>query len=117
MRHLAELGIRVLANADIVLKRDGGALVVAGVTDRSAPATGRQGPDLAAALVAAPPDAPIVRLDHQPTKWAAMRANALAFLDKHGAEAHRLGWTPAEASFHPSLTMADQEGAICQAGA
>ncbi|WP_246410655.1 hypothetical protein [Methylobacterium fujisawaense] len=24
-----------------------------------------------------------------------MRANALAFLDQHGAEAHRLGWTAA----------------------
>ncbi|WP_091678236.1 hypothetical protein [Methylobacterium sp. 275MFSha3.1] len=28
-----------------------------------------------------------------PTRWAAMRANALAFIDQHGAEAHRLGWT------------------------
>jgi hypothetical protein len=26
-----------------------------------------------------------------PAKWAAMRQNALAFLDEHGAEAHRLG--------------------------
>jgi anaerobic glycerol-3-phosphate dehydrogenase len=29
-----------------------------------------------------------------PAKWAAMRANALAFLDRFGAESHRLGWTP-----------------------
>jgi hypothetical protein len=28
-----------------------------------------------------------------PSRWAAMRANALAFIDQHGAEAHRLGWT------------------------
>ena len=28
-----------------------------------------------------------------PAKWAAMRANALAFIHQHGAEAHRLGWT------------------------
>ena len=28
-----------------------------------------------------------------PAKWKAMRENALAFLDQHGAEAHRLGWT------------------------
>jgi hypothetical protein len=27
-----------------------------------------------------------------PTRWVAMRSNALAFLDEHGAEAHRLGW-------------------------
>ena len=28
-----------------------------------------------------------------PAKWAPMRANALAFCDRHGAEVHRLGWT------------------------
>lgn len=28
-----------------------------------------------------------------PTRWAAMRANALAFIDEHGAEVHRFGWT------------------------
>jgi hypothetical protein len=28
-----------------------------------------------------------------PAKWKAMRENALAFLDEHGADAHRLGWT------------------------
>jgi hypothetical protein len=28
-----------------------------------------------------------------PTLWAAMRVNALTFLDRFGAEAHRLGWT------------------------
>lgn len=66
MAHLAGLGIRKLTNAHMVLKRDGGALVVAGVTDRSASATGHPGPDLAAALVGAPADAPIVLLDHQP---------------------------------------------------
>ncbi len=26
-----------------------------------------------------------------PAQWAAIRANALAFIDQHGAEAHRLG--------------------------
>jgi predicted MPP superfamily phosphohydrolase len=77
MRHLAELGIRVLANAHMVLRRDGGALVVAGVTDRSAPATGHQGPDLAAALAAAPADAPIVLLDHQPANAARAAAQGV----------------------------------------
>ncbi|GJE13378.1 hypothetical protein [Methylobacterium longum] len=28
-----------------------------------------------------------------PAKWAAIRSNAMAFCDQHGAEAHRLGWT------------------------
>lgn len=37
-----------------------------------------------------------------PAKWAAMRANALAFIDQHGAEAHRLGWTaPQLFGVHP----------------
>ncbi|MGU3467617.1 hypothetical protein ACLBXO_22475 [Methylobacterium sp. C33D] len=37
-----------------------------------------------------------------PAKWAAMRANALTFLDEHGAEAHRLGWTaPQLFGVHP----------------
>jgi hypothetical protein len=38
-----------------------------------------------------------------PAKWAAIRANALAFLDAHGAEAHRLGWTAPELfGVHPT---------------
>lgn len=38
-----------------------------------------------------------------PTKWAAIRANALAFLDQHGAEALWLGWTAPELfSVHPT---------------
>jgi len=31
-----------------------------------------------------------------PAKWKAMRENALSFLDQHGADAHRLGWTAPE---------------------
>ena len=45
---------------------DGDTLVLAGVTDRSAPAIGYPGPDLDGALAGAPTDAPIVLLDHQP---------------------------------------------------
>jgi hypothetical protein len=66
IRHLAGLGIRVLANTHTVLRGEGGVLVVAGVTDRSAPATGHPGPDLVAALAGAPVSAPVVLLDHQP---------------------------------------------------
>ncbi|TXM84117.1 hypothetical protein FV219_26915, partial [Methylobacterium sp. WL122] len=46
MRHDAELGMRVLANRHTVLRRGDAALVLAGVTDRSAPQTGHPGPDL-----------------------------------------------------------------------
>ena len=66
MRHYADLGMHVLANAHVVLDRGGGALVLAGVTDRSARSTGHLGPDLDAALAGAPSGTPVVLLDHQP---------------------------------------------------
>ncbi|WP_267426000.1 hypothetical protein [Methylobacterium sp. GC_Met_2] len=38
-----------------------------------------------------------------PAKWKAMRENVLAFIDQHGAEAHRLGWTASELfGVHPT---------------
>ena len=78
MRHLTGLGIRVLANAHTVLSRAGGALVLAGVTDRSAPASGHPGPDLDAALAGAPADAAIVLLDHQPGNAVRAAARGVA---------------------------------------
>ena len=79
MRHLPELGIRMLPNAHVVLKRGAGRLVLAGVTDLSAPSVGQAGPDLAAALMRAPAGVPIVLLDHQPraARQAAARGVAL----------------------------------------
>jgi predicted MPP superfamily phosphohydrolase len=56
----------VLENAHTVLRRGGERVVLAGVTDRSAPATGMPPPDLAAALSSVPADLPILLLDHQP---------------------------------------------------
>ncbi|KQN71025.1 metallophosphoesterase [Sphingomonas sp. Leaf62] len=66
MRHLTTLGFRMLPNAHMVIRRGGAELVVAGVTDLSAPSVGEAGPDLGLALRGAPTDAPIVLLDHQP---------------------------------------------------
>ncbi|USU07546.1 metallophosphoesterase [Sphingomonadaceae bacterium OTU29MARTA1] len=79
MRHFAGMGMTILTNRHGVLTRDGAALVLAGVTDASAPATGRPGPDLAAALAGAPADVPVVLLDHQPknARNAAARGVAL----------------------------------------
>ena len=79
MRHDAELGMRVLANRHTVLRRGDAALVLAGVTDRSAAHAGHPGPDLDAALAGAPPDAPVLLLDHQPkgARTAAARGVAL----------------------------------------
>jgi uncharacterized protein len=78
MRHYASLGMRVLSNDHTVLTREGGLLVLAGVTDLSAPRTRHPAPDLAAALAGAPPDAPIVLLDHQPRNAAQAAARGVA---------------------------------------
>lgn len=68
MRHLAGLGMRMLPNAHAVLARGDARLVIAGVTDLSAPGAGRPGPDLAGALAGAPAGAPVILLDHQPKR-------------------------------------------------
>ena len=75
MQHYAALGLRVLENQHAILQRDGAQLVLAGVTDLSAPGIGLPGPDVAAALAGAPSGAPILLLDHQPKE--ARRAAAL----------------------------------------
>jgi predicted MPP superfamily phosphohydrolase len=66
MTHFAAMGMRMLENGHAVVERDGGRLVIAGVTDLSARATGNPGPDLDAALQGAPAGAPVILLDHQP---------------------------------------------------
>ena len=66
MTHFAGMGMRILPNGHAVLDRDGGRLVLAGVTDASAPATGNPAPDLTAAIQGAPAGVPVILLDHQP---------------------------------------------------
>ncbi len=66
MRHLTELGLHMLPNAHAVVVRGAGRIILAGVTDLSAPASNHPGPNLAAALAGAPAGAPILLLDHQP---------------------------------------------------
>jgi predicted MPP superfamily phosphohydrolase len=73
--HFAAMGMRVLENAHAVLERDGGQLVLAGVTDLSAAHTGQTAHDLAAAIKGAPRGVPVILLDHQPKD--AQRAAAL----------------------------------------
>jgi predicted MPP superfamily phosphohydrolase len=79
MRHLTGLGIRMLPNAHTVLTRGSARVVLAGVTDLSAPASGHPGPNLTAALAGVPDGAPILLLDHQPkqARTAAARGVAL----------------------------------------
>ncbi len=55
MRHLATLNMRFLLNDHAVLTRGDDALVLAGVTDLSAPGHGAPAPDLTKALAGAPP--------------------------------------------------------------
>jgi predicted MPP superfamily phosphohydrolase len=79
MRHLSGLGMRMLPNAHAVLAREDAQLVIAGVTDLSAPSAGEAPPDLNAALAGAPAGAPVILLDHQPknARQAATRGVAL----------------------------------------
>jgi uncharacterized protein len=78
MRHYASLGMHVLANDHTVLTRDGGSLVLAGLTDLSAPGTRHPAPDLSSALAGAPSDAPVVLLAHQPRTAAQAAARGVA---------------------------------------
>ena len=75
MSHYAEMGMRLLENDHVVLDRDSGKLVLAGVTDLSASRSGHPARDLVAALKGAPKGVPVVLLDHQPS--AAREAAAL----------------------------------------
>ncbi|MEG8038865.1 metallophosphoesterase [Sphingomonas sp. LR60] len=79
MRHLSSMNFRMLTNKHAVIERGGERLIVAGVTDLSAPSVGEAKPDLALALQGAPVRAPIILLDHQPrdARNAAARGVAL----------------------------------------
>jgi predicted MPP superfamily phosphohydrolase len=78
MLEYASLGMQALANDHTVLTRDGGSLVLAGVTDLSAPRSSYPAPDLSAALAGAPSDTPIILLDHQPRNAAQAAARGVA---------------------------------------
>lgn len=78
MLQYASLGMQALANDHTVLSRDGGSLVLAGVTDLSAPRSSHPAPDLSAALDGAPSEAPIILLDHQPRNAALAAARGVA---------------------------------------
>ena len=78
MRHLSGMGFHMLPNAHAVIDRGGAQLVLAGVTDLSAPSVGEAAPDLGLALRGAPADAPVVLLDHQPRRARAAAAQGVA---------------------------------------
>lgn len=66
MQYFVSMGMKRLSNSHALIKRDGAQLVLAGVTDLSAPRAGLPGPDLKQALAGAPSGVPIILLDHQP---------------------------------------------------
>jgi len=66
MAVLRELGLRMLENEHVILRRGDAALAVAGITDRQAGAFGQPGPDLQAALAGIPPGTATILLDHRP---------------------------------------------------
>jgi predicted MPP superfamily phosphohydrolase len=67
MAHFAALGLLSLENRHIVLDRNGGRLVLAGITDRASRRTAHHVRDLGAVLEDAPRGAPVILLDHQPS--------------------------------------------------
>jgi predicted MPP superfamily phosphohydrolase len=67
MAHFAALGLLSLENRHVVLDRNGGKLVLAGITDQASRRTGHPVRDLAAVLNGAPKGAPVILLDHQPS--------------------------------------------------
>jgi hypothetical protein len=67
MAQFAALGLLSLENKHIVINRDGGELVLAGITDRASRRTENPVRDLAAVLKSAPKGAPVILLDHQPS--------------------------------------------------
>ena len=66
MQHYISLGMRPLVNSHAVLERNGSQIVLAGVTDLTAPEIGFPPPDLKQALADVPQNVPIILLDHQP---------------------------------------------------
>lgn len=102
MARFVELGLLSLENSSIVLDRNGGKLVVAGITDR---ASRHSGPhsirDLAAVLEGAPNGVPVILLDHQPSdaRHAAELGVALQLSGHtHGGLIRGIDWLAARAN-------------------
>lgn len=66
MAAFRKLGLHMLENAHVLIRRDGATLALAGVTDPQSAAFGQVRPDLGAALAGIPPDVPAILLSHRP---------------------------------------------------
>jgi predicted MPP superfamily phosphohydrolase len=72
------LGLRMLTNEHVVVRKDGAALTVAGITDEAAQVYGQDGPQLGEALAGAPVQAPVILLSHRPAGAAVNAASGVA---------------------------------------
>ena len=86
MAHFAALGLLSLEDKYIVLDRNGGKLVLAGITDRASRRRGHPVRDLAAVLEGTPKGVPIILLDHQPND--ARKAAALGVVLQLSGHTH-----------------------------
>ncbi|WP_323028996.1 metallophosphoesterase [Castellaniella defragrans] len=77
------LGLDMLENAHVAIRRGDAALAVAGITDRQAASFGQPRPDLDAALKGLPPGVPVILLAHRP-EGAARHAQAGVALQLSG---------------------------------
>ena len=83
MRAYRALGLDMLENAHVVIRRGDAALAVAGTTDRQAGPFGQMRPDLTAALEGLDPGVPVILLAHRPG-GAAQHAQAGVALQLSG---------------------------------
>lgn len=92
MEAFRAMGMTVLENGHTRIARDGGALVVAGVTDPAAARYGLAMPDLDAALAGVEADAPVLLLDHRPAAAHSHAARGVALqLSGHTHGGHIVG--------------------------
>lgn len=98
---LDALGVDLLENAHVILRRNGTELALAGLADPAAGRAGLPGPDVARALEGVPADAPLVILAHRPGLLGetapAHPGGALLQLSghTHGGQILGLGWLAA----------------------
>lgn len=84
----SSLGVQILENEHIILRRDGAELILAGITDDMADQTGLPRPDIRQALQGASPALPLLLLSHRPAHVRELHA-----LDRPGATLQLSGHT------------------------
>lgn len=92
MPALRALGMQVLENGHLAIRRGDAAVTLAGVTDPVAARYGLPMPDIAAALAGADPAAPVILLEHRPGEARARAQAGVALqLSGHTHGGHILG--------------------------